>query len=113
MAERSPNQLDRILLQDLAFPLEFSPVLHFERNVMKTWRLIMDEVHGVMIHAAPKKCEVIADPIRYAEAKHIGIKCDDFRHVLNTRSDVPNFQSANSLILLVFLVKSTALEDLD
>src|SRR5262245_7442757 len=64
MPQRSPYQLDFMLLQDFTTALQLGPILNFERNMMKGWRLVVDEIHRVMIHAASQKRKVIANPIR-------------------------------------------------
>ena len=64
------------------------PILQLKCDMVHSIRLAPDEIHSVMVRAAPQKCKEIADSIRFTEPKHVDIKAHDFIDIGDTKGDV-------------------------
>jgi hypothetical protein len=113
VARRSPDKLNSVLLQDFASALQLGPILHFERNMMQGRRLVVDEIHRVMIHSASQKRKMVTNPVRRSKSKHVIVKGNDLLHVLHTVGDVPELQRANPEVRFVAGMKVGRVENLD
>ena len=61
VAKRPPDKLDFVFGEDFASPVNLCPILHLGRHVVQALRFELNEVHRMMIDAAPHEDEVVTE----------------------------------------------------
>ena len=71
VTQRSPDDRNRFLPEQLAGVLDLGEVLHFEGDVVHLRLLAGEEIHRVVVRAAAQEREEVLDPVGNAEAQHL------------------------------------------
>jgi hypothetical protein len=69
VADRPPGQLDIVVREQIACPLDVRPIAHLERHVRYKGPGIAQKIHGVVVAAAAQEGEKVAAPVRHPESQ--------------------------------------------
>ena len=111
--QRSPDDRNRLLAEQLAGVLDVGEVLHLERDVVHLRLLAGEEVHRVMVRAAAQKREEVLHPVGNPEAEHLRIEFGDLPGVVDDEGDVAELERSNADHLMMMAEIVPVREQLD
>ena len=113
VAQRSPDDRDRLLAEQLAGVLDLGEVLHLEGDVMHLRLLAGEEIHRVVVRPAAQEREEVLDPVGHAEAEHLRIELGDLLGVVDDEGDVAELERADADHLVMLAEIAPLREQLD
>ena len=113
VAQRSPDDRDLALAEQVAGILQVDEVLQLEGHVVHFDVVAADEIHRVMVGVAAHEHEKIVDPVGHLKAEHLLVEFSGLLRVVDHPGDVAEFQRADAIVLQVLAEIAPFLEQRD